>query len=165
MVTRTTRSAEDQNVNFPFNNQRAGSFESNLSELSGTIEFNFFPYKLGDKTYWGTPYLFVGISYYSFNPSAEFQQFGNPQPIDESGGNELALPLGLGFKLSISKKIALSMEWGFRKTGNDLIDGLENRFNNTFETGKAYDNDWFVITGFSLTYKLTDEGSCPAYNF
>lgn len=165
LVVRTKLTAEDQNVDFPFNDQRLGSFETNLSEISGVIEFNFFPYKLGDKKHWGTPYLFVGISYYSFRPRANFPTFGNPQPRDESGGNQLALPFGPGFKVNLTRKIALSAEWGFRRTGNDLLDGLENRVDDVFETGKNYDNDWFVVTGFSLTYRLTKVGSCPAYNF
>ena len=51
------------------------------------------------------------------------------------------------------------------KSGYDLIDGLENRVEDVFESGKSYDNDWFVVSGFLLTYKITDEGPCPVYNF
>jgi len=37
--------------------------------------------------------------------------------------------------------------------------------NDVFESGKTYDNDWFVVSGFMLTYKITREGPCPVYNF
>ena len=164
MLVRTTVESADDQTEFPFNQQRDANFESRITEFSGTIEFNFFPYKLGDKKHWGTPYLFVGLSYYKASPDITVEGF-NPQPIDESGKTAFALPFGPGFKLNISNKIALALEWGFRKTGNDQIDGLENRFNEIFETGKEYDNDWFIVSGFMLTYKLTNDGACPAYNF
>lgn len=160
----TKLGASDDESDFPFNNQRLASFESRVTEFSGTIEFNFLPYEMGDKRHFFTPYLFVGLSYYGYNPNIEVEGFV-PEPIDEGKGSGFAYPFGTGMKLSLGRKFALAAEWGFRKTGNDLIDGLENRINDDFETGKPYDNDWFVVTGFMLTYKLTNEGPCPVYNF
>ena len=164
-LIRTTLSAKDENMEFPFNNsQRLASFETKLTEIATSIEFNFLPYATGDKTHFFSPYLFVGLSYYGYDPIVKVEGF-SPQPIDESKGRGLALPFGPGFKLSLGGKVTLSLEWGFRKTSTDLLDGLENTVGDIFESGKDYDNDWFVVSGFMLTYKLTDEGSCPAYNF
>lgn len=163
-LIRTKLSASDQNVDLPFNLQRSASFESKLTEFSTTIEFNFLPYQLGDKKHFFSPYLFVGISYFDFDNSIEVNGF-SPQPTDESGGGQFAMPFGPGFKLNIHRKVSLAVEWGFRRTGTDLLDGLENRFKSDFETGKPYDNDWFVVSGFMLTYKLTRVGPCPVYNF
>ena len=106
----------------------------------------------------------MGISYFNFDNSIQVNVF-SPQPIDESGGGNLAMPFGPGFKLNVFRKMSLAFEWGFRRTGTDLIDGLENRLNEDFETGKTYDNDWYVVSGFMLTYKLTRVGPCPVYNF
>ncbi|MBL4710823.1 MAG: outer membrane beta-barrel protein [Flavobacteriales bacterium] len=163
-LIRTKLRANDQNVDLPFNGQRSASFESKLTEFSTSIEFNFLPYKLGDKKHFFSPYIFVGISYFDFDNSIEVNGF-SPQPTDEAGGGEFAMPFGPGFKLNIHRKVSLAFEWGFRKTSTDLLDGLENRLNQDFETGKSYDNDWFVVSGFMLTYKLTRVGPCPVYNF
>ena len=135
-----------------------------ITEFAGEIEFNFLPYKMGDKRYFFSPYLFVGVSYFINDISTTVEGF-DPAPTNQDGGGKLAIPFGPGVKLSLGKKWAFSMEWGFRKTGYDLIDGLENRVNDVFESGKTYDNDWFVVSGFMLTYKITDEGPCPVYNF
>lgn len=163
-IIRTTLTAEDEWESFGFNNQRLASFENTLTEFAGVIEFNFLPYQLGDKRHFFSPYLFVGLSYYLNDVSTTVEGF-EPAPINEDGGGKFALPFGPGLKLSLGKNWAFSMEWGFRKTGYDLIDGLENRVDDVYETGKTYDNDWFVVSGFMLTYKITDEGPCPVYNF
>ncbi len=163
-VVRTTLTAKDDWESFQFNNQRLASFENTITEFAGEIEFNFLPYEMGDKQHFFSPYLFVGLSYFLNDVTTTVEGF-EPAPTNREGGGKIALPFGPGLKLSLGKNWAFSMEWGFRKTGYDLIDGLENRIEDEFESGKAYDNDWFVVSGFMLTYKLTDEGPCPVYNF
>ncbi|MFT5666587.1 MAG: hypothetical protein ACI9DK_000772 [Vicingaceae bacterium] len=163
-IVRATLSANDKFETFEFNRQRSASFENTITEFSGVLEFNFLPYKKGDKQKFFTPYLFVGLSYYLNDVTVTVDGF-NPPPVNQEGGGRLAMPFGPGVKLSLGKKWDFSLEWGFRKTGYDLIDGLENRIEDSFETGKDYDNDWFAVSGFMLSYKLTNEGPCPVYNF
>lgn len=163
-LIRTNLKAKDESTGLSFNNQRNATLESKITEFAASVEFNFLPFKAGVKGQKFTPYLFVGVSYYNYDPNVTVNGY-SPQPIDESGGSKLALPFGPGLKLSLGNRTTLAFEWGFRKTSNDLIDGLENRIDDIFETGKSYDNDWFVVSGFMLTYKLTNEGSCPGYNF
>ena len=45
-------------------------FKSSLYELSGVIEFNFFPYETGNKRYPFTPYIFSGFSLFNFSHSS-----------------------------------------------------------------------------------------------
>ena len=45
-----------------FERDRNLSFFTTLLELGGQIEFNFFPYKHGDKERYSTPYLFAGAT-------------------------------------------------------------------------------------------------------
>ncbi len=163
-VIRTTLTASDEWESFQFNNQRLASFENTITEFAGEVEFNFLPYKMGDKRHFFSPYLFVGLSYFLNDVSTTVEGF-DPAPISQESGGRFAIPFGTGVKLSLGQKWAFSMEWGFRKTGYDFIDGLENRVNDVFESGKTYDNDWFVVSGFMLTYKITREGPCPVYNF
>ena len=163
-LIQTKLSGNDNFETFQFNQLRQASFENTITEFSGVIEFNFLPYKLGDKKHFFSPYLFVGISYFNNDIEVEILGF-NPVPTNTEGGRKFALPFGPGIKLSLGRKWEFSAEWGFRKTSFDQIDGLDNRVNDVFETGKSYDNDWFVLSGFMLTYKLTNEGPCPVYNF
>lgn len=162
---RSKVSAEDQVTEFTFNNQfRKASFESTINDFSGQIEFNFMPYETGNRKAFFSPYVFLGISAYNANTSTNFE--GSVQPNEEiNDGIQWAFPFGPGFKLSLGQKVSLGFEWGFRKTPNDFIDGNPNRFSELFEFGKEYDKDWYVMSGFMLTYRLTRIGSCPVYNF
>ncbi len=163
-LVRTKLNAADENVDFEFNQNRNASFEAKLTEFSGTIEFNFLPYRTGDKDHFFTPYLFVGLSVYRVDQDVIIKN-KKKKGSESRAKTSVALPFGPGMKLSMGGKVSLGVEWGFRKTSNDAIDGLPNRFDEIFELGKNYDNDWFVVTGFTLTYKITNEGSCPVYHF
>jgi len=155
---------EDRFTELRFNRFRDASFEGDLIEVSPQIEFNFLPYQMGDKKFFFSPYLFVGLAFYSIESDATVENF-ETVPVSTKSGMQFALPFGPGLKLNVGKKMSLNFEWGFRRTSNDQLDGLSNRFNEIFELGKEYDNDWYVISGFALTYKLTKVGPCPAIEF
>lgn len=160
----TNLSASDESVELEFSQFRDATFESNLLEFASSIEFNFVPFEQGSKKNFFTPYLFVGLSVYRYDPTTTVNGI-QVSGSESSGGTKLAMPFGPGFKLSMGKKLGLSFEWGFRKTSNDEIDGLPNRLEETLEYGKNYDNDWYVVSGFMLTYRLTKINPCPYYGF
>lgn len=163
-LNRTKLSAQDGNMDLLFNQARRAEFETKLTEISANIEFNFLPYRLGVRERSFSPYLFTGVSYYWYNPST----FINGEEVvatDFQDGNGLAFVFGPGIKLNIGRKFGLAMEWGFRKTANDALDGMPNRIGDLYELGKDYNNDWYVISGIMLTFKLTDEGPCPGMDF
>ena len=80
---------------------------------------------------------------------------------DPASDNLLSLPVGLGVKLNVSKRITAGAEWSFRKTFNDRLDGLEN------PSGKysvLHNNDWYSFLGVFITYKFFNfAAECPAY--
>jgi len=163
-ANRTRLSAEDEAMDLEFNQARLAEFETRLTEITANIEFNFLPYRIGIKERSFSPYLFTGFSYYWFNPSSNIGgiELEGDQRDQGERGNGLAFVFGPGIKTNIGRKFSLAFEWGFRKTSTDELDGLPNRFDELFELGKDYDNDWYVISGLMLTFKLTDEGPCPA---
>lgn len=161
---KTNLQIKDANAELAFNQTRQAEFENNLTEFATTIEFNFLPFEMDNKDFFFSPYLFVGPSIYRSKPSILIQKAEVPE-ADENASTKIALAFGAGLKLSISRKLNLSFEWGFRKTSDDNIDGLPNRILDFYEQGKSYDNDWYVVSAFMLTYKLSDKGPCPAYNF
>ena len=127
-------------------------FKSSLYELSGIIEFNFFPYETGNLRYPYTPYIFAGISMFNFNPQA--RKFDTDTPFDNDGNQtnnewidlqtlgtegqysnqypekdpyqliQFAIPVGMGFKASLGERFSMAIEYGLRKTFTDYIDDV-----------------------------------------
>lgn len=127
-------------------------FKSSIYELSGIIEFNFFPYETGNLRYPFTPYIFTGISMFSFNPQA--RKFDTDTPFDNDGSQsnnewldlqplgtegqyssqypekdpyqliQFAIPVGIGFKASLGNRFSMAIEYGLRKTFTDYIDDV-----------------------------------------
>ena len=154
----------DTDSDLLFNRARKAEFNTKLTELTANIEFNFLPYKLGDKDKPFSPYLFTGFSYYWYNPETSIN--GSEVVTSEvNSGEGIAFAFGPGIKLNLGRKMSFNFEWGFRKTFNDYLDGLPNVNNGIFEQAKEYNNDWYAIMSFMLTYKITNEGPCPAMNF
>ena len=64
--------ASDSDSRNPFELNRNLSFQSDIWEATALFEFNFLPYFHGSRDDFFTPYLFGGLSLFSFNPMAEY---------------------------------------------------------------------------------------------
>lgn len=131
-----TLEGSDKETNF--NNVRNLSFRSPLSEISGQIEFNFFNlYPQQGKNNF-SPYMFLGISAFSFNPQAQMNgHWYDLQPLGTEGQGlerypkkdyysltSVSMPFGLGLKFNFLKNFSIGFEWGMRKTWTDYIDDV-----------------------------------------
>ncbi|GAB5416468.1 MAG: DUF6089 family protein [Crocinitomicaceae bacterium] len=131
-------SGEDSDSNLDQQIQRNLSFNTTIWELAGGIEFNYFPFQIGNDRYRGTAYLLAEIGLFRMNPKA-IGSNGNEvdlQPLGTEGQGtslsdrnpynltQLTIPLGLGVKLSIGEKASLNFEVGLRKTFTDYIDDI-----------------------------------------
>jgi len=113
-------------------------FNSKINDFSLVAEFNFWEYFTGSKKSFFTPFIFGGISYFTFKPTSlsgvELQPLGtegqNVSFDDRSPYNQssFAIPFGFGFKYSISERLGLSFEWGMRKTFTDYIDDVSTTY-------------------------------------
>ena len=68
-------SAEDANSPSSYQGvytNRNLSFSSTITEIGAGIEFNYFPFQLGNKTYRGSGYLFAEIAYFQMNPTTTY---------------------------------------------------------------------------------------------
>lgn len=151
-------SSNDLNSKEPSRNQRAYHFENNLKELSLGLEFNFFDFnlhQLGRKT---TPYVYSGLSYFSYEEL--YFQWGETQK--DKNANSLAIPMIVGIKSNISRSLILAAEIGARYTFTDNLDGSNPKNENLkpFQFGNINNNDWYVFSGFTLTYTF---GEKPCY--
>ena len=124
------------------------SFRSHIFEGALRAEFNFFPFSMRDDQFDWTPYIFGGIGFFSFNPTAFYtdpingtQGWYDLQPLGTEGQNmplltgrspyslmQFNMPFGLGFKYCPSKSFTLSLEYGFRKTWTDYIDDVSTTY-------------------------------------
>jgi hypothetical protein len=143
--------ASDSESENPFQKARNLSFQSNVFEFAPTIEFNFFPYEIGNSYYPATPYVFFGMALYRFNPKAEYKgelrtlrdlsTEGQGVPgIGRAEYNLLGLtfPFGFGFKAHLAKWLGISLEWGLRKTFTDYLDDVSTSYVDPFLLFKTY---------------------------
>ena len=121
-------------------------FRSPIYELSGQIEFNFLPYQSGNPLYTWTPFVYTGISIFSFNPQAEningewvdLQELGTEGQgtTTEFDGNtrskysliQFAIPIGGGLKIAINENFNIVLEYGARKTFTDYLDDVSTTY-------------------------------------
>lgn len=136
------------------NQLRGASFSATLIDISAIIEFNFLPYtssgyiKKNKNRF--TPFIFLGIG-------------GNY--IFSSGGfeNPITIPFGLGIKYNIFERLTLGIEWSYKKTFNDEIDGIIN-IQDEINNPVIHNDDWYSFCGVFVTYKLfRDKIDCPTY--
>jgi hypothetical protein len=181
------------------------SFKSYIRELGAQAEFNFLEYKTGSSKHPYTPYLFGGIAVFMFDPMAQvgnnwidLQSIGTEGQGTKLGGKkykltQISLPFGAGLKLSMAKRICLSLEWGMRKTFTPYLDDVSGNYadaavlaqNGPYavilgdrsiskdpaksrvgsERGNGGKSDWYSFAGVILSFQLKNkEKHCYSYN-
>ena len=150
-------SGSDKNPIDPFAANREGSFQSTIVEVAGIVEYNFLDFKTDLRRIRWSPYMFVGLSGFTF--------FGGDQDLDGSSTVQLALPFGGGFKYAVNPNITLNLEIGVRALFFDQLDGYSDGDinNKNYQYGNKYDNDWYNFVGFSISYIIWNI-PCP-YDF
>lgn len=195
--------AYDAQSTNPTHQIRNLSFQSDILELAGGIEFNFLNYQIGNDRFFWTPYLFIEAAVFHMNPTTEY----NGQKVElRSVGTEgqgsnlsseksyplfqLAIPFGLGFKINLGNRMAVSFEYGIRKTFTDYLDDVggadyinpsqlaaqngniaaalsdrsEGNTNLTGTRGNPKTKDWYSMFGVMLTFTLGNPDNCYYFN-
>jgi len=140
--------------------QRDYNFDNSFLEFSAGMEFNFLDFNLHEIETQFSPYIFTGVTTalhnnYYFDIDGEYTD----------GGTEswaFGIPMVLGAKTNISRHFILAFEIGARYTFSDELDGSvpDDDFLENLSFGNTNSNDWYVFTGFSLTYTF---GQRPCY--
>ena len=128
---------------------RKASFKTELVDVSVQLEFNFQPFllPLSSRTKRFSPYVTSGLSYVS----------------SSSTTSSFAIPMGIGCKYLIGKRWTAAVEWSFKKSFTDDLDGLEDP-NKLNIANKFHNNDWISFLGVSLTLQLFNDLQCHAYD-
>lgn len=198
---------DDAKSNQAFYQNRNLSFRSPMVEGAFGLEFNYMTYATGrlyGERYWFTPYMIVQLAVFYFNPMAEFNgEWYELQPLGTEGQGtslssksnysrvQVSMPLGLGFKFNIHKKVQLSLEYGIRLTFTDYLDDVSGTYVDPVELGAINGpiaaslsdrslnqiglsgrntgsrrgdgafNDWYSFFGLGITFKLGQRAKCP----
>jgi hypothetical protein len=192
------------------NNPRNLNFRNDIFDFSVMIEVNFLTFFTSNAKYYRfSPYLTAGIAGFFMNPkghlfnkddgktqwvslkplSTEGQGLpGGPKPYSLANG---AFPFGFGFKVALSERVSLGLEWTMRLAFTDYLDDVKGVYfdNKTIlvnageraayfadpvpedqkhvagqQRGDANTVDWYSIASVTLSIKLNSpEISCPAY--
>jgi hypothetical protein len=140
-----TLAASEKNHSETWRQARGLSFQTQMTELAGLVEWEFL--EKGRTTL----YAFGGAGATFFNPNTDFNE---PNPFISTDINADAkanfskttavIPLGLGVKYGLNNNFNLSFEMGMRKTFSDYLDGIS-------KTGNPNKNDVYLFSGLTLT--------------
>ena len=135
-VTYGFASGSDLNAEHNLRRLRNLSFRSPILEFSVIPEFNTYDFVLPASGYVLTPFIFVGVGGFWFNPQASYNgQWLDLQPLGTEGQGlsgypqkynrfALSIPHGIGLKFKMSELTTLTWEFGNRFTNTDYIDDL-----------------------------------------
>lgn len=143
--------------------ERNLSFTSPITEISVQAELNFFKlYNERGKNFF-SPYLFAGISVFSFNPQAQdvdgtwysLQHLGTEGQGMEGERDyyslcNVAIPFGLGLRFNVARWLCIGAEWGMRYTFTDYLDDV---------SGNYYDNQTLSDLRGPAVARLADKSS------
>ena len=185
--------AEDSDSDHPYYENRNLAFSSSVFELSYLVEIAFRKYDVGAlKKNRSTPYLFGGISYFHMSPKSNDEKLRDwkteGQGVTESKylNHQISLPFGLGFKANLSNRIAIGVEYGFRKTFTDFLDDTSGAYpdrlimeeevsknwavvanpsldgidKSGYQRGNSKNKDWYSVFGLYLTFQLNQSCGC-----
>lgn len=142
--------AKDVESDAPNRNLRGFEIKNNIKEFSAGLEFNFLDFDLHQSDFVISPYVYSGLSAFVYNETYVLDRESKIDYQDFS----LAIPMVVGVKMKMTNHLVLGLETGARYTFTDNLDG-SNPENENFETlkfGNLNSKDWYVFTGFTLTY-------------
>ena len=156
--TQSTLTANDLNSNEGARYQRGFRFDNTVRELSAGLEFNFFEFNLNDSAPQITPYVYSGISYFK----RDDLYIVNGITQEDGNKSSFAIPMTVGLKSNITRRLILGAEIGARYSFTDNIDGSFPKDDNLqqYRFGNLNNNDWYVFTGVTLTYTF---GETPCF--
>ncbi|MDB4088350.1 DUF6089 family protein [Flavobacteriales bacterium] len=178
------------------------NFQSTILELGAIMEVNFVRYQVGEiKKLNKTPFLFFGLAGYNFKPKGLYNDsWYDLQALSTEGQetslndtkkyklNQLAIPVGIGYKVNMSENLSFAFEAGARILFTDYLDDVSTKYvdpgtlveeagilsplvadksnnqvgdrNIGHDRGNSELNDWYFFTGFTFTYSFNKKSEC-----
>ncbi len=153
-ITSTRFVGDDADFKNPYQQHRKASFDTNIVELAAIGEFNFFPYV--NPPEWG----FAGSTLHGLLGIGTAMRFNGRK-------DKISVPviiMGVGYKRILNERIALEVEWGWRKCLNDSLDGIEDP-TKTGKKSRWFNNDWYNVLEVKLSFNFWQRsGKCRTYD-
>ncbi len=178
-------------------------FNSTILEVAAGFEICLKKYSINktDYRYRFTPYFFYEIAYFRMNPKTnavgsdielgEVGTEGQGSELNQKKSystNQFAIPLGIGFKFNLAKRVGMSIEYGIRKTFTDYLDdvsgdyvdpnllnairgplasqladpslnGVSHQYSGA-NRGNSNNKDWYSFYGVMITFKPWKPNIC-----
>jgi len=153
---------DDADSNENRRKERGYSFENSIKEFSLGIEYTFWEYKVHSGKPISAPYMYTGLTYFLYDATLIRPETGVHRSYEQAG--TIAIPMVLGYKATVGTKMTLGFEIGARYTFTDDLDGSDPvkgpADNEDLKFGNLNNNDWYVFTGITMTFKF---GRKPCY--
>lgn len=205
---------DDKTTKEIFRNNRNLRFRSPIVEFSLLGEYSFIKERIGHKYnlrkirgirgFKTNTYFFTGIGIFYFNPRAQYNgKWYSLQPLGTEGQGlvptrkkysrvQISIPIGLGIKYSLNRKLSMGIEYGIRKTFTDYIDDVSTTYYDkellreakgevaaslsdpsirqdewtgaNSQRGDSFNKDAYMFLQITITYKMrTSRGGMPKF--
>lgn len=135
-------SARDVDAEDASRKARALQFKSVLFETAVTLEYNIFGYEPKYMSRRFSPYVFIGVGFFTFNPKTIYGgEWVELQPLGTEGQGladfpekkpykrfAFSFPIGGGLKYAVSDRLNIGGEIGLRGTTTDYIDDVSTTY-------------------------------------
>lgn len=158
-------SSDNWNSSTDYRKQRGKYFKNTISEISLGVDFNFFNFNVSENSFQMTPYIHSGINFIRY--SSLNYPIASKKAVEYSKDISFSIPITIGYKVMPFSSIIIGLEVTANHTFIDNLDGSSPIFEtpNTISQaafGSNLSQDWYVFTGFTLTYIFGNEPCyCP----
>ncbi len=128
-------------------------FSTTFYEIGEMGEFNFFNYGIGEryrKLKRVTPYITAGLGLMFWS-------------VDGKAGCTLDIPMGIGVKYKLNKRVNLGAEFLMKKTLSDKIDGENLKDPYQIQSSFMKNTDWVSTFTFTISYEFSER--CKVCNY
>ena len=150
--------------------ERGLSFHSKVNDFALIAEFNFFDYFTGSRRNRLSPYIFGGVSIFTFNPKADdgnelhdrltdvvygsYDYYDTINNVVETivyekkldySKRAVSIPFGVGVKYSVNNRLGMTVEWRWDITFTDWLDDCHGYYPKYHACGKSLMSDGFFI--------------------
>jgi hypothetical protein len=139
--------SDEYNKTNAYQRARNLSFNSNIFEFAIQGDFNFYKFVPTDINYGFTPYVTLGVGFFSFDPYTTLDGTKHYlQPIGTEGQQSgymgrtpyslmsVCVPFGVGVKYSLNPKVNISFEITHRFTLTDYLDDVSTTYATNYLT-------------------------------
>lgn len=128
-------------------------FTTTFYELGELAEFNFFNFGMGEtyrKLKRITPYIAAGLSITAWS-------------VDSNFGAAFTIPLGVGAKFKINRRLNAGLEFLMKKTFSDKLDGERLADPYGIKSSFMKNTDWYSTLTLTISYEFSKR--CAVCNY